>query len=103
MYKLSFYVPVKYAESVKSAVFLTGAGCVGDYENCCWQIQGEGQFKPTEGSQPFIGKKGVIEKVEEFKVEMVCKDELISLAVKALKEAHPYEEPAYEVIRLESY
>lgn len=100
MYKLSFYVPESHLESVKAAVFAQGAGRVGGYEHCCWQAQGRGQFRPQEGSKPFIGQSGELATVAEWKVEMVVADELIHNAVKALKKAHPYEVPAFEVWRL---
>jgi len=97
MYKLAFFVPLDHAESVKQAVFAAGAGKIGDYQECCWQTLGTGQFRPTDKANPFIGSDGVLEKVEELRVEMVCVDECIRQAVDALKQAHPYEEPAYEV------
>lgn len=103
MYKLSFFVPESHAEEVKQAVFLTGAGRIGDYDQCCWQTLGTGQFRPLSGSQPFIGEQGEVTRVEELKVELVCADEYIRAAVVALKAAHPYEEPAYEVMRLEVF
>ena len=103
MYKISFFVPFFYAEKVKRAVFLTGAGRIGNYESCSWQTTGTGQFRPLSGSDPFIGSSGVLEKVEELKVEMVCDDEFIEVAIAALKKSHPYEEPAYEVIKLEEF
>ncbi len=101
MYKLSFFVPVESAEKVKSAVFLTGAGRIGCYDQCSWETLGTGQFRPLSGSRPAIGTRGKIEHVSELKVEMVCSGECISKALAALKQAHPYEEPAYEVYRLE--
>lgn len=103
MYKLSFFVPVDHAESVKQAVFDAGAGRIGNYDCCAWQVLGEGQFRACEGSDPFIGQQGVIEKVEEYRVEMVCADDLIEAAVTALKSAHPYEEPAYDVWQLADF
>jgi hypothetical protein len=103
MYKISFFVPLADAEKVKAAVFLTGAGCIGNYENCSWETEGTGQFRPLSGSQPAIGNLDKLECVQELKVELVCRDELIAEAVAAMKAAHPYEEPAYEVIRLESF
>jgi len=103
MYKLSFFVPRTHLEQVKSAVFLTGAGKLGDYRECCWQSLGQGQFRPLSNSDPFIGAAGKLEYVEEYKVELVCKDELIKVAVEALKREHPYEEPAYDVVKLEAY
>ncbi|EPC02619.1 NIF3 1 [Litchfieldella anticariensis FP35 = DSM 16096] len=101
MYKLAFFVPLKNAESVKEAIFATGAGRIGDYEACCFQTPGTGQFRPLDGATPHIGKIGDLERVEELKVELVCEDSLIRDAVAALKAAHPYEEPAYDVWRLD--
>lgn len=103
MYKLSFFVPDENLEQVKAAVFETGAGRIGNYDCCCWQVLGQGQFRPLEGSDPHIGQQGDIETVEEWKVELVCSDELIRQAVDAMKSAHPYEEPAYDVWRLEEF
>ncbi len=102
MYKLSSYVPVPYWEVVKQALFDKGTGKIGDYDCCCWQVLGEGQFRPLEGSQPFIGQQGKIEKVAEYKVEMVCADEFINGAVEALLTAHPYQQPAYEIYLIEN-
>lgn len=102
MYKLAFFVPVNDAESVKEAVFATGAGRIGDYEACCFQTLGQGQFRPLAGANPHLGQIGELERVEELKVELVCEDGLIQAAVAALKLAHPYEEPAFDVWRLES-
>ena len=101
MYKLSFFVPEAYLESVKSAVFESGAGKIGDYEQCCWQILGEGQFKPSSKAAPFLGEVDQLNKVAEYKVEMVCAEAIIDAAITALKLAHPYEEPAYDVVKLE--
>ena len=100
MYKLCFFVPDTHVEAVKQAVFASGAGRIGNYEACCWQVLGQGQFRPLPGSQPFIGETGVVQQVAEWKVEMVVADELIHDAVKALKKSHPYETPAFDVWRL---
>lgn len=97
MYKLCFYVPESHLESVKSALFEVGAGKIGDYDSCCWQTKGLGQFRPLEGSAPYIGQTGKVEQLEEYKVEMVFSDELKAKVVEALKQAHPYEEPAYDI------
>lgn len=96
MYKLCFYVPESHLEAVKQSIFATGAGCIGDYNQCCWQVKGQGQFRPLPGSQPFIGRQGALETVAEYRVEMVCADETIRAAVAALRLAHPYEEPAFD-------
>lgn len=103
MYKLAFFVPESHLEQVKNAVFATGAGRIGHYDHCCWQVKGEGQFRPLEGSHPHIGSLREIEKVVEYRVELVCADKLIKQAVAAMKLAHPYEEPAYDVFRLEEF
>jgi hypothetical protein len=103
MYKLAFFVPSSHVEQVKSAVFAAGAGRIGAYDQCSWQVLGQGQFRPLAGSQPFIGQGGQVEQVQEWKVEMVVADELIRQAVAALKQSHPYETPAYEAWRLEDF
>ncbi|MDI4638725.1 MULTISPECIES: NGG1p interacting factor NIF3 [Halomonadaceae] len=103
MYKLAFFAPSEAAEIVKEAVFASGAGRIGDYEACCFQTAGIGQFRPLSGADPHIGRVGGLSHVEEVKIELVCQDELIRDAVAALKKAHPYEEPAYEVWRLEDF
>lgn len=103
MYKLAFFVPASHVEQVKSALFAAGAGRIGAYDSCSWQALGQGQFRPLDGSQPFIGQAGEIEYVEEWKVELVVADELIKQAVAALKISHPYETPAYEVWKLADF
>jgi len=97
MYKLVFFVPESHLEQVKSAVFAAGAGRIGNYDQCCWQVMGEGQFRPLPGSDAFIGKLNQLEQVVEYRVEMVCDDAFIQPAVAALRQAHPYEEPAFDV------
>lgn len=82
-------------------MFEAGAGRIGDYDSCAWQCLGQGQFRPLENSKPFIGQPGEVETVMEYKVEMVCEDTLIKSSIVAMKQAHPYEEPAYDVWKLE--
>jgi hypothetical protein len=101
MYKLAFFVPSSHVEQVKNALFAAGAGRIGAYDCCSWQVLGQGQFRPLDGSQPFIGQAGEVEQVQEWKVELVVSDELIRQAVAALKNSHPYEVPAYDVWKLE--
>lgn len=103
MYKLCVYVPESHVESVKAAMFAAGAGRIGHYEHCAWQVLGQGQFRPLAGSDPFLGQQDVLEHVSEYRVEMVCEVTLIESVVAALKQAHPYEEPAYDVLRLEDF
>lgn len=98
--KIEFYVPESHLEQVKGAMFQAGAGKVGAYECCAWQTLGQGQFKPVTGSSPFIGKADSLEKLAEFKVEMVCLQSLAKKVIAALKKHHPYEEVAYSVFLL---
>ena len=100
MYKLCFYVPDSHLEAVKTAVFAAGAARIGDYDNCCWQVLGQGQFRPLDGSKPFLGQQGEVEVVAEYRVEMVCEKAFVRAAVAALIEAHPYETPAWDVVAL---
>lgn len=93
-------MPETHVEAVKEALFAQGAGRIGDYECCSWQTLGTGQFKPLQGSQPFLGSTGKITQLAEYKVEMVCAEKLIKPVVSALLLAHPYQEPAYEVYKI---
>jgi hypothetical protein len=98
LFHLSFYVPVEQAEIVKQEIFAAGAGRLGNYDCACWQTLGLGQFRPLSGAKPFIGTLGHVETVEEVKVETVCEADKIDAVIAALKQAHPYEEPAYIVL-----
>ena len=100
MYKLTVFIPDTALEPVKSALFAAGAGKIGNYEQCCWQVQGSGQFMPLAGSQPHIGTQDTLETVEEWRVEMVVADAYIKPVIEALKQTHPYETPAYNVIQV---
>lgn len=95
-YKVEFYVPATHLEEVKNAVFDAGGGRLSNYDNCCWQSEGVGQFRPCPGSRPFIGAQGAVEHVSEFKVEFICGDNFVKQVIAALKKAHPYETPAYQ-------
>jgi hypothetical protein len=100
MYKLSFYVPESYLEPVKTALFAKGAGQYNAYDQCCWQVRGEGQYRPLPHSQPYRGKTCHLERVAEYKVEMICNEASIKEVVQTLLSIHPYEEPAYEIYKI---
>lgn len=100
MFQITFYVPVSHAEKVKESMFRAGAGRVGNYDCCSFESKGLGQFRPLQGSLPFMGKHGEIEQVEELKVEMVCEDEFLTKAITEMKASHPYETPAYYVTEM---
>ncbi|OTB12672.1 hypothetical protein K445DRAFT_320811 [Daldinia sp. EC12] len=101
-FKLVFRVPPSSLASVKSAIFSAGAGRYRNYTECCWTTMGTGQFRPGDAANPHIGKVGELEEVPEARVETLCVGEdVVKKAVEALKRAHPYEEPGYEVHRVE--
>lgn len=100
LYKLCFYVPEAALDAVKDAVFAAGAGRQGLYDRCCWQVAGQGQFRPLPGSNPHLGSHGQVETVAEFRVELLCPAECAAAVVAALRAAHPYEEPAFDLVRL---
>lgn len=99
MLKLTFYVPVESKEVVKNALFDVGVGRIGNYDRCSFETEGLGQFRALTGSNPTIGKVGDVEKISEVRVEMVMDDHILLEAVKALKNSHPYETPAYDVVK----
>ena len=101
MYQLIVYVPVDHAEQVKNAIFSTGAGTLGHYSHCCFEIQGIGQFRPSDEANPTIGERQQICQVEERRIELLCPSSCLKEAIAQLKEAHPYEHPVYAVIELE--
>lgn len=102
MYKLCFYVPESHLETVKAALFSVGAGRYNAYDQCCWQILGKGQFRPLDGSNPYLGKPLQLQQFAEYKVELICADDVIKSAVQCLLALHPYEEPAYEIYKIQT-
>ncbi len=99
MLKLTFYVPKDSCEKVKNALFAVGAGKIGNYEKCSFETEGIGQFKPLPGAHPSIGQIDVLEKILELRVEMVLDDIILDDVVRELKKHHPYETPAFDVVK----
>jgi hypothetical protein len=99
MIHFSFYVPITHAEKVKASIFEAGGGKIGNYDHCCFEIRGRGQFRPLEGNNAFVGQTNLVEYVEEVKIELVCEEDRLENVVKALKSSHPYETPAYYAIK----
>lgn len=97
MFQIVVFVDVDHADRVKRALFSAGAGRLGNYECCSFDTRGTGQFRPIEGADPFIGKVGEVERVDEVRVEMMCTGDYLKAAIEAMLEAHPYEAPAYYV------
>jgi hypothetical protein len=95
--KLVVFVPADALDAVRDAVFAAGAGRIGDYERCSWYAEGTGTFRGGEGSQPAVGEPGREERVPELRLETVFPSPLQAQVVAALRAAHPYEEPAYDI------
>jgi hypothetical protein len=98
--KLVVFVPADALETVRDAVFSAGAGRVGDYERCSWYVQGIGTFRGLAGTAPAVGEPGRDERVAELRLETVFPEERQADVIAALRRAHPYEEPAFDVYAL---
>jgi dinuclear metal center YbgI/SA1388 family protein len=96
--KLVVFVPVEHTERLVDALAAAGAGRIGDYERCAWTTDGVGTFRPLSGASPSVGVVGRVEAVPETRVEMVVPAQLRRSVVEALRAAHPYEEPAFDVL-----
>ena len=100
--KLITYVPPTHTEAVLQALYGAGAGQVGDYSECSFRVDGTGTFTPGAGTSPYLGQPGTPETAAEQRVEVLLPLHLQTAALRALRQAHPYEEVAYEIIRLEN-
>jgi hypothetical protein len=98
--KLVVFVPPEALDAVRDAVFAVGAGRIGEYERCSWYTEGTGTFLGGEGSDPTIGERGREERVPELRLETVFPEEHHDEVINALRNAHPYEEPAFDVYSL---
>jgi hypothetical protein len=98
--KLVVFVPREALESVRDALFAAGAGRIGNYERCSWYTAGTGTFLGGKGSEPSIGERGREERVSELRLETVYPEERHDEVIAALRGAHPYEEPAFDVYPL---
>ena len=102
-YKLVMYVPESHSEKLRDAIGNAGAGVIGNYTHCTFTIKGIGRFKPVEGANPTIGEVGKLEEVQEDRIETVCTGDKLQAILKAIKEVHPYEEPATDVYPIEVF
>lgn len=94
------FVPAENADAVRQAMFAAGAGHIGDYSQCSWSVPGTGQFLPNENATPTIGSVGTVEQVPEDRVEMIAPSGRRGHVLAALRTAHPYEEPAFDIFAL---
>jgi hypothetical protein len=93
-------VPREALDAVRTALFEAGAGRIGDYEHCSWYTQGTGTFLGGEGTNPSLGEAGREQRVAELRLETVFPEENQEDVIAALRRAHPYEEPAFDVYAL---
>lgn len=100
-YKIVVYVPEKDGDKLREAMGNAGAGIIGNYSHCTFTIKGTGRFKPNEGANPTIGEVGKLEEVSEDRIETVCEEDKLEAVLKAIKDNHPYEEPATDVYPIE--
>ncbi|RRJ66698.1 Nif3-like dinuclear metal center hexameric protein [Paenibacillus oralis] len=101
LYKLVVFVPKDHHEKVLNAMLEAGAGAIGNYSHCSFNIEGYGTFKPGEDTDPYIGTQGKLEKVEEIRIETIVPQSLRSKVIQAMLKQHPYEEVAYDLYPME--
>ncbi|PKR79013.1 Nif3-like dinuclear metal center hexameric protein [Halalkalibacillus sediminis] len=101
IYKFAVYVPTTHEEFVRNAISEAGAGHIGNYSHCTFNSEGVGTFMPLEGTDPHIGSTNKLEKVEEKRMETIVPKHLLDKVVRAAEKAHPYEEMAYDLFKLE--
>jgi dinuclear metal center YbgI/SA1388 family protein len=102
MDKWVVFVPAENADAVRESMFTAGAGRIGDYSHCSWSVPGTGQFLPQDGATPTIGSVGTVERVPEDRVEVIAPSRLRGHVLASMRAAHPYEEPAFDIISLAS-
>lgn len=98
--KISVTIPTENLETVRNAICEAGAGVIGNYTYCSYSSKVVGTFRPNEQANPYIGENNKLEFVNEEKLEVVCTIEKVNQVITALRKAHPYEEPAIEIIPL---
>ncbi len=98
--KIITTVPLENVEELRKAICEAGAGVIGNYNYCSMSTKCIGTFEPNENANPYIGKKNKLEYVEEEKLEVVCNVENVKKVIRRLRDAHPYEEPAIDIIPL---
>lgn len=100
LFKLVTFCPVAHADRVRLALFSAGAGFIGNYDSCSFNMEGKGTFRGLEGSQPFVGETGHVHSENEIRIETIFPQHLERLIVRALIDTHPYEEVAYDIYPL---
>ncbi|QQS20227.1 hypothetical protein IPL85_02125 [Candidatus Saccharibacteria bacterium] len=98
--KIVTFVPLASADEVRQALGMAGAGKIGEYSYCSYSVTGKGRFTPSGDANPYIGTVNTPEIVEEERIEVVCERESAKAVIEAMKQAHPYEEVAFDVYQL---
>src|SRR3989344_4011933 len=101
MYKIVVFVPIANADRVRQVIGDAGGGKIGAYSHCSFSSRGTGRFTPGPAAKPFVGEIGKPEEVEEERIEFVCETHCLDEVIAAIREAHPYEEPAIEAWKIE--
>jgi hypothetical protein len=102
-HKIVVFVPLAEANALREVIGKAGAGRLGNYAYCSFSMRGVGRFRPEAGAQPAIGRVGQLEEVEEERIEVTCDSALVRDVIAAIVAAHPYEEPALDVWKLEEW
>jgi len=103
LFKYVVYVPLDQLDKIRGVIGDAGGGHIGNYSHCTFETVGKGHFKPLVGSNPHIGKRGVLEEVDEVKIETIVQESKLNIIVDQVKKAHPYEEVAYDLYQLEKH
>jgi len=101
--KLVTFCPVEYAEKIRLALFEAGAGHIGNYDSCSFNVPGLGTFRASEDTNPFVGKKNVLHFENEVRIELIIPDNIRDQVISSLLKNHPYEEVAYDIYPLDNY
>jgi dinuclear metal center YbgI/SA1388 family protein len=102
LFKIITFVPNAHSEKVRQAMFDAGAGHIGNYDSCSYNIEGTGTFRGGENTCPFIGEKGLLHNEHEIRIETIAEKERLNKIISALNQNHPYEEPVYDIYQLEN-
>lgn len=100
MHKLVIFIPESHLKKVQKAICQAGAGKLGNYDFCTFTSKGTGTFRPLKGAKPYIGERGKVAKVKESRLETIVQKKDLRKVIAAMKKAHPYEEPAYDIYSL---
>ena len=98
--KIVTFVPIGDADKVRQSLGEAGAGQIGEYSFCSYSVSGKGRFIPSDKAHPHVGKSNVLEVVDEERIEIICDRSIAKSVIHALKQAHPYEEVAFDIYPL---